>query len=110
MELLVCLFHASLFASLTSVGVLSATHDTPARVAALVPEDRCESKVRWPSNEELFDAAPTLQLTPSDLQGVPQHVRQSQDYCTTNARDRAKSYEQQTNQLMAELKRLGNQD
>jgi len=59
--------------------------------------------------EELFDAAPTLQLNTGDLQGMRQHVRQSQDYCTTNARDRAKSYEQQTNQLMAELKRLGNQ-
>lgn len=59
--------------------------------------------------EELFDTAPTLKFNSRDFDGMRQHVRQSQDYCTANARDRAKSYAQQTDRLMAELKRLGNQ-
>ncbi len=57
----------------------------------------------------LFDAAPDLKFSSRDFEGMRQHVRQSQDYCTTNVKARAKRYEQQTEERTAELKRLGNQ-
>ena len=58
--------------------------------------------------DELFEVAPDLKFTPKDFQGMREHVRRSQDYCTTNVKDRAKTYEKDTETRMAELKRLGN--
>src|SRR6516225_4643818 len=69
--------------------------------------DELQQRVQQPY-DELFDAAPDLKFTPKDFQGMREHVRQSQDYCTTNVKDRAKTYEKDTETRMAELKRLGN--
>ena len=76
---------------------------------ALVPavHDQIQQRLAQPY-DELFDAAPDLKLSPSDLEGMRKHVRESQDYCTTNAKAAAKKYEKQTEDLLAELKRLGN--
>jgi len=81
---------------------------TPPRIP-LAPaiHDEMQQKMQQPY-DELFDAAPDLKFTPADFQGMREHVRQSQDYCTTNVKDRAKTYEKETEQRIAELKRLGN--
>lgn len=69
--------------------------------------DQIQQRLQQPY-DELFDAAPDLKLSAGDLQAMRRHVRESQDYCTSNVKANAKTYEQQTNDLMAELKRLGN--
>jgi len=68
--------------------------------------DELQQRLQQPY-DELFDAAPDLKFTPKEFQGMREHVRQSQDYCTTNVKDRAKTYEKQTETRLAELKRLG---
>jgi Zn-dependent protease with chaperone function len=56
--------------------------------------------------DELFEAAPNLKLTSNDLEAMRTHVRESQDYCTTNAKIRAKKYDNDIEDRTAELKRL----
>lgn len=58
--------------------------------------------------DALFEEAPALKLTQNELEGMRKHVRESQDYCTTNVKDRGKNYEKSIQDRMAELKRLGN--
>jgi hypothetical protein len=69
--------------------------------------DQIQQRLQQPY-DELFDAAPDLKFTPKDFQSMREHVRQSQDYCATNVKDRAKTYEKETEARMVELKRLGN--
>jgi len=69
--------------------------------------DQIQQRLQQPY-EDLFDLAPSLNLSSIDLAGMRQHVRQSQDYCTTNVKERSKIYEKQTDERMAEIKRLGN--
>jgi Zn-dependent protease with chaperone function len=81
---------------------------TPPRMP-LAPDihDQIQQRLQQPY-DELFDVAPELKFNSSDLEAMRRHVRQSQDYCTSNVKASAKTYEQQTNERMAELKRLGN--
>ena len=69
--------------------------------------DEIQKRLQQPY-DELFEAAPDLKFTQKDLQSMREHIQQSQDYCTTNVKLRAKSYEKETEARMNELKRLGN--
>jgi Peptidase family M48 len=68
--------------------------------------DQIQQRLQQPY-DELFDVAPDLKFNSGDLEAMRRHVRESQDYCTSNVKASAKTYEQQTNELTAELKRLG---
>ncbi len=70
--------------------------------------DQIQQRLQQPY-EDLFDLAPGLNLSATDLEGMRKHVRQSQDYCTTNVKERAKIYEKQTDERIAEIKHLGKQ-
>jgi peptidase M48-like protein len=59
------------------------------------------------SYDELFEAAPNLKLSSNDLEAMRTHVRESQDYCTTNVKTHAKKYANDIEGRTAELKRLG---
>ncbi|MGZ4829181.1 MAG: M48 family metalloprotease [Candidatus Angelobacter sp.] len=68
--------------------------------------EQIQQRVQQPY-DELFNAAPSLKLSSSDLEGMRRHLRQSQDYCTANVKARARTYEKETDERMAEIKRLG---
>jgi Zn-dependent protease with chaperone function len=79
----------------------------PQMPSAPTVHDEIQKRLQQPY-DELFEAAPDLKFTAKDLQGMREHVRQSQDYCTANVKVRTKSYEKETEARMSELKRLGN--
>jgi Peptidase family M48 len=80
---------------------------TPPQLA-VAPEihNQIQQKLEQPY-DDLFDAAPKLKFTSNELQAMRQHVRQSQDYCSGNVKSRARNYEQELNDRVAELKRIG---
>jgi hypothetical protein len=64
--------------------------------------DQIQQRLQQPY-DELFDVAPDLKFNSSDLEAMRRHVRQSQDYCTSNVKASSKTYEQQNNERMAEM-------
>lgn len=105
--------HHFRFASLTivlllfGVGCSQRRVKPPSMTLAPILHDEIQQRLNQPY-DELFEVAPTLKLTPGDLEAMRKHVRESQDYCTTNVKARAKKYETQSEERTAEIKRLSN--
>jgi beta-barrel assembly-enhancing protease len=58
------------------------------------------------SYDELFELAPALKVSSPDLAAMRTHVRESQDYCTTNVKRRSQKYENEIEKQTAELRRV----
>jgi beta-barrel assembly-enhancing protease len=99
-------FFLVLLISLVTLGCSQRRVKPPSMPLATDLHDQIQQRLNQPY-DELFDAAPQLNLTANDLEAMRKHVRESQDYCTTNVKTRAKSYDDEIDETTAELKRLG---